>query len=129
MFKCCKQANVRSDRFIYLRVPMRFLGFLICLFSIVEFAVGGYVFAFFTNVTAGSWWVSLFYLIAGSAALVGLNKGSLIVVAVSGAIAFFAGIAGCAVDGKVDMAIDFGLACAQLTKDTKVVKISCICFM
>lgn len=116
---CCTTVkdNKLNDTFVYLRTPIRILGGITVLFSILEFGVGGFCYGFLVSpnfVGAGAFWAGLTYFILGVLCLWLRTKAVAIAALIMSIIAWVIGLGGVGLDGSVSTIVNNSLACSQM---------------
>ena len=120
---CCTtcRGNKLNDEFVYLSFPIRILGAVLILLSILEFGVGGYCYSYLTAelfVGAGAFWAGLMYLIVGCLSVHLKTKGVAIAALIACVVAWVVGLGGVGLDGFFSQIVTQRLACSQLITGT-----------
>lgn len=98
----------------------RVLGSLVIFFSILEFALGGSIFNFLSNVRLGTWWAGLLAIIAGVTALGSNNRGWATATCVLASISTIIALIAAAVEGANLTVFQNLTACASRGTSTKI---------
>lgn len=116
---CCTtiRSNKLNDNFVYQRLPIRIIGAIMILFSIIEFGVGGFCYGFLVSkhyIGAGAFWAGLMYLILGVLCVWLRTKAVAMGALFMACVSWVVGLAGVGLDGSVSTTINKTLACSQM---------------
>ena len=120
---CCTTAktNKLNDEFVFLRLPIRVLGVVLIVFSILEFGVGGFCYSYLSSnnfVGAGAFWAGLTYLILGVLSVHMRTKAVAIAAIIMCFVAWVVGLGAVGLDGTFSTLINNKLACSQMISGT-----------
>lgn len=116
---CCTTVrnNKLNDDFIYQRLPIRVIGAIMIVFSIIEFGVGGFCYGFLVSehmIGAGAFWAGLMYFILGCLCVWMRTKAVCMGALCMAVVSWVVGLAGVGLDGSVATNVNNSLACSQL---------------
>ena len=116
---CCTTVrnNKLNDEFVFLRFPIRILGAVLILFSIIQFGVGGYCYSYLSSdnfVGAGAFWCGITYLLLGALSVHLRTKGVAIAALVLCIVSWVVGLGAVGLDGTLSTLINHKLACSQM---------------